>query len=416
MEPVWEDIKAGVPIHTSGFICKVVYTVFFTYNRSSMESYLEKIPEHLRRFADPALPKEMRLMAARGIIPIPSKDLAVVLYSFVLDQDEEIKKEAETSLTSIPENVIAGVLSDVNTPLEFLDYVARSTNVESKLQKIVLNRSTSDGTIAYLAGVVHFQSVLEIIASNQERLLRDASIVEALSNNPAVSRSTLDRVISFIKLYLNRKGEIPESLAEDTFAQDGSQEVEDPALEGDIKEDSVQVVGETTQDVQESFLDDINFSSDLTEETGEDIGEEKRESLFSMIRRMGVGEKIKLAVIGNGEARMILVQDPRRVVACAVLQNPRLNDMDAIRISQSKTVMEDVLRGIAASRKWTRVYQVKVALVNNAKTPPSLSLHLIPHLRDRELKLLANNKNIPGVVSSTARRMIKQKQEGVKEG
>jgi hypothetical protein len=382
-----------------------------------MESYLEKIPEYLRKFADPALPREMRLMAARGIIPIPPKDLAVVLYSFVLDQDEEIKKEAEASLISIPENVMAGVLSDVQTPPEFLDYVARSTNIESKLQKIVLNRSTGDTTVAYLAGVVHFQSVLEIIASNQERLLRDPSIVEAIGSNPAISRSTLDRVLSFIRLYLNQKGEIPESLEEDTSAQDSSPEIEDSTSEEDVKvEDSVQALEEVAQDVQESFLDGISFHSDLIEEAGEDIGEEKRESLFSMIRRMSIGEKIKLAVIGNGEARMILVQDPRRVVACAVLQNPRLNDMDVIRISQSKTVMEDVLRGIAGNRKWTRVYQVKVALVNNAKTPPSLSLHFISHLRDRELKLLANNKNIPGVVSSTARRVIKQKQDGGKTG
>src|SRR5712692_10173115 len=127
-------------------------------------NFLEKISDHLKKFVDPSLPKDMRLMAARGLIPIGPRDLALVLYSLTLDMDEEISKEAEASLQSMPEGAMAAVLLNNSTPPELLDWVARNTTSESQIQKVILNRSTSDATIAYLAETVRTQSLIELIA------------------------------------------------------------------------------------------------------------------------------------------------------------------------------------------------------------------------------------------------------------
>jgi len=162
-------------------------------------------------------------------------------------------------------------------------------------------------------------------------------------------------------------------------------------------------------------LDDIGFSDDLVEESEEDIGEARRESLLHTIKQMNIAERVKLAILGNREARTILVRDPNRIVAGAVLKNPRLTDMEIINIAQSKTVDEDILREISVSRKWAKIYQVKVALVNNPKTPSHVSLHLIRHLRDREVRALLWNKNLPGVITTTAKRIMQEKRKDEKD-
>jgi hypothetical protein len=364
-------------------------------------NFLEKISDHLRKFVDPSLPKEMRLMAARGLIPIGPRDLAIVLYSLTLDIDKETSKEAEISLKSMPEGAMAAVLLNTSTPPELLDWVARNTTSESQIQKIILNHATSDTTIAYLAGAVHTQSLIELIADNQQRILGSAAIVEALSKNPSISRSTLDKVISFFRLYLDKKGETPSSYTEYPGGNGLSQPVEDSEAE------AVQGL----EDVQESFLDGIRLSEDLISEVEEEANEERRESLFHRIKRMNIAERIKLAILGNREARAILVRDSHRIVSCSVLKNPHFTDMEAILIAQSRTVDDEVLCDIAGTRKWVRIYQVKVSLVNNPKTPPHISLGLISHLRSTELKALVNNRNIPGVVMSTARRIVEEKKK-----
>lgn len=353
-----------------------------------MEGFLERIPESIKRFIDPSLPKDMRLMSAQGLVPVQPKDLALLLYCLTLDEDKEIRDEAKRSLISIPEGVMTGVLADPLTPPELLDYMARNTENESQLQRIILNPSTGDHTIVYLAETLRIQSLIDLIASNQERILRSADIVEALSKNPSISRSTLDRVISFFRLYLDKIGEVPAALAEE-------------------------VESAITEEVHGSFLDGIGFSDDLVEESEEDIDEVRRENLLHIIKQMNIAERVKLAILGNKEARTILIRDPNRIVASAVLKNPRLTDMEIINIAQSKTVDEDILREISMSRRWAKIYQVKVALVNNPKTPSHVSLNLIRHLRDRELRSLLGNKNLPGVITSAAKKIM---QEKTKEG
>ena len=352
-------------------------------------------------------------MAAQGLIPIGPKDLALVLYSLTLDMDEEISKEAEASLKSVPEAAMTTVLLNTSTPPELLDWVARNTTSESQIQKIILNRSTSDATMAYLAEAVRAQSLIELIADNQQRILGSATIVESLSKNPSISRSTLDKVISFFQLYLNKKGGSPGPYPESPEESGPSQGIEDLVLEnGRVQEPQDGFNPQTgLEDVQESFLDGIYLSEDLINEVEDEANDERREGLFHRIKRMNIAERIKLALLGNREARAILVRDTHRIVSCSVLRNPHLTDMEAILIAQSRTVDEEVLCEIAGTRKWARIYHVKVSLINNPKTPPHISLNLINHLRNTELKTLINNRNIPGVVTTTARRMIDEKKK-----
>jgi hypothetical protein len=62
-----------------------------------------------------------------------------------------------------------------------------------------------------------------------------------------------------------------------------------------------------------------------------------------------------------------------------------------------------VLRSIYGNREWLKLYQVKLNLVKNPKTPLPTALRFLPHLRPSDLKDLQGNKNVPSAVQSAAR-------------
>jgi hypothetical protein len=120
---------------------------------------------------------------------------------------------------------------------------------------------------------------------------------------------------------------------------------------------------------------------------------------------MSVKDRVMLAIKGTREARMILIRDPNRVVACAVLRNPRLTDNEVETIAAVKTAPEDVLRQVGMNRAWTRSYVVIHNLVRNPRTPIPTSLGLLNRIQTRDLRNLAQNKNVPDVIRQTSNRL-----------
>lgn len=133
------------------------------------------------------------------------------------------------------------------------------------------------------------------------------------------------------------------------------------------------------------------------------------EGLYQKVQKMTVAEKIKLATLGNKEIRSVLIRDTNRVVQVAVIKNPRITEQEIERIASSKTVDDEVLRLIAESREWLKNYNIKLALVKNPKTPLRTSLKFITHLREKDLKDIMNNKNIPNALKMAARRLYEEK-------
>src|SRR5574341_880092 len=258
-----------------------------------MADFISSLPDYLRKFVDSSLPKEQRLNAARGLITIPPKDLVKVLCSLILDEDEEISKEAKAYLKSMPDEVIGTVLDDTSTSPKLLDYISRNTTSEFQLQKIILNPSTSDDTIAFLAETVRSIPIIELITDDQKRILRSEVIVEALTKNPSISRSKLDRVISIFKLYLAKKDEARLNYPGYDSKNDSIVDVSEDAIDSDLPTEDEEEEAKSTllEDINESFLDGIDFPIDLTEETGEEIDEaieRKHENLLHKIKRMNV--------------------------------------------------------------------------------------------------------------------------------
>lgn len=153
--------------------------------------------------------------------------------------------------------------------------------------------------------------------------------------------------------------------------------------------------------------DTINVPAPLTEE--QEAGKEVSRSLAMEIANMPVGQRLKLAMKGNRDARVILLRDSSRLVQRFVLNNPRITDEEIIALCKNRSIEREMLDAICRRKEWLQNYQVKLALATNPKTPMVLASRLVPQLLPRDLRALAKSKNVPSVVCSMAKRLVIQR-------
>jgi hypothetical protein len=147
----------------------------------------------------------------------------------------------------------------------------------------------------------------------------------------------------------------------------------------------------------------------LLEDHGDTIDDELKGTIAMIISKMSVGQKIKLSYLGNKEVREVLIKDTNKMVSAAVVKAGRMTEPEVVKAAANRAINDEVLRLIARNREWVRKYPVKLALVNNPKTPVSTSMGLVGFLLGRDLKSLANNKNVSSVLFTAAKNRLKQK-------
>lgn len=138
----------------------------------------------------------------------------------------------------------------------------------------------------------------------------------------------------------------------------------------------------------------------------------RRESLLVRIRKMPVAMRVKLALSGNKEARQVLSHDSVKLVQACVLRNPRFTLEEALAMAKNRSLAGELLRIIADQRDWVRNYSVRLALVQNPKTPLQVALGLLNGIQDRDMRILAKSRNVPSVLQSQAKRNILRREGG----
>lgn len=138
----------------------------------------------------------------------------------------------------------------------------------------------------------------------------------------------------------------------------------------------------------------------------------RRESLLVRVRRMPVAMRVKLALTGNKETRQVLSHDSVKLVQACVLKNPRFTLEEALAMAKNRSLAGELLRTIADQRDWVRNYSVRLALVQNPKTPLQVALGLLNGIQDRDMRLLAKSRNVPSVLQSQAKRNILRREGG----
>jgi hypothetical protein len=169
----------------------------------------------------------------------------------------------------------------------------------------------------------------------------------------------------------------------------------------------IQPAATPAPDSEEPLIDTDKKGLDI-----EGTDEEKVQTFQQRLANMTVPEKVKCASKGTREMRAILIRDPNRMVAAAVLSCPKVNEAEIEAFAKMGNVSEEILRAISMSRAWTKNYGVLLALVKNAKTPVALTLNMMQRLNDSDVKKLSTDRNVPEALRIAARRRVVANQQG----
>ncbi len=372
----------------------------------------ELAPAH-RKALDAASPMPARMMAARGMAPLPPREMVLVLAGLALDADAALADAARASLVKLPDKIYDTALSGVLPPAALTPIALALTGRDGPLEKLVLARTTPDAVVAQVATLAS-EKLAEIIANDQERLLRSHAVVGALRGNTSLLRSSLDRVFDF----LVRAGVIYDDFPEagEALARLSSTDFEQAAAKIELPPEVRQLleVGPAAApppaDEPPSAPEDTAGQPDAMEDALEaNIPQEEKEKRVPMLKLVGqlnIAQKVALAMRGNKEARTLLVRDSNRLVAVAAIRSPRITEGEVKSVANSRTVHDDVIRIIGNSRELSRSYGVKLALAGNPKTPLPMAMKLMPLLRDADIKIMAKSKNVSAAISTQARRML----------
>ena len=129
-----------------------------------------------------------------------------------------------------------------------------------------------------------------------------------------------------------------------------------------------------------------------------------RESVMQALAKMTFPKKLKAALKGTKEMRAVLIRDPSKMICQSVLASPKLTGGEVEAFARMGSVSEDVLRTIGANRSWMKSYKIVVALTKNSKTPVALSMSLLSRLSDKDMQMLAVDRNVPEPLRVAARK------------
>ena len=372
------------------------------------------------------------LAAASGLLPLPQTDLLEVLVFLSQSNDTEIATAAGATLGEQNDDELL-LLSrlDTTAPSVLAYLVSRANGTRELYESAIQNRSTPDEALTRFAGSTSDGSLLEMIALNQERLVRYPKLIEAILANPARSSEAERRTRETKKEFFEKERgarQIAEELrARGKVAAAEFFETADLATDdgGELSVEDAWLIAEhievTDDDIDDSWLPAERYE-ELLGETPEEraaavqrIVESERietgaisNERVSMIRRlmlMNTRDRMKLAMKGDREARTILVRDSNRVVSTGVVNNPRITEQEVENIAAMRTISDDVLRLIAMNRAWARAYPIIHNLARNPKTPIPTVMNILPRIRTKDLKNLSQNRNVSEAVRRHALRL-----------
>ena len=101
-----------------------------------------------------------------------------------------------------------------------------------------------------------------------------------------------------------------------------------------------------------------------------------------------------------------LLGDPDPGVVANLLNNPRLTEVEVVRMAARSPVREAVLTAIARHPRWGIRHRVRVTLAHNPGTPTGITLGLLHLLLDQELQALSEDGRLSLVVTSRAQALL----------
>ncbi len=340
-----------------------------------------------------------KLAVINGLLPLTASEFLKALIFFCGDEDEAVQKAAIDKLRFTQSNEIKKIISP-EIP----------ENSVKTLTKLAGERRDSSIIISLLlTGKLKRDWTLEFLATN------DRTFWTTLVTHKDFVEFTLPQRDDFKALF-SAISDVLISLYEEQLSYFADKIAEMEAAEQEYKLDETQTKGEEEEEEDENVveLEDtiFDFPDFLTSETAfdglsADDMLEQRKTIAEALRDMNVGQKIKVAMLGNLEVRKILIKDPRKQIVMAVLGNARITDKEVAAIAGDPASSLDAISYIASNKALSKSYAVKLALVNNPKTPMKTALMLLETIRMNDLKNIAKSRNVSNVIKQRAAKKVK---------
>ena len=379
-------------------------------------------------------PPAARLACARGLLPLRQADLLEALIHLSSDVDPEVARAAQGTLDSQQASDLLSVAKADDASPSVLGYLASLSNAGPEIHEAVAgNNNTPDKAIALLAGMTSDAFLLEFITLNQQRLIRTPEIIDAILLNPARTPEAERRAKETHREFFEKERGVRQ-IAQELRARGNSaaaefiETAELAGITGQMSVDDAWVIAQHIE-VSDEDIDDAWLARELIEEMMVETPEQvaanaqavinaerlegdaspERISLIRRIMFMTVKDRVKLGIKGDREARGILIRDANRIVATAVMHNPRLTDHEVENIAAMRTVAEEVLRIIGMNRAWARSYPIIHNLVRNPRTPMATAVQILSRIRTKDLKSITMNRNVSEAVRRQAYRLAEMR-------
>lgn len=365
---------------------------------------LEKLGAPVQKVLSEGAPLPAQMMASKGIIP-GAKPHEIVIAIAVLAgrEDEKLRESARGTLAKLPPPILTGGLSADLPGSVLLQLAPLYATNHDVVEKLIRMPRIPGAALEMLANAAD-ERAGELIATNEELMLKHPTVIEKLYMNKRVRMSTADRLIELcvrnnIELSISAFKEAAMAIKNELIPEASEEPTFDDVL-----------FRETQEAAEQLALGDDEDTHEVDEE-GEEKVKAKVVPLYARMADMTVSQKIRCATLGSAAERLLCVRDSNRLVAAAAAKSPLLKEPEAVQISASRIVSEDVLRILALNKDFTRNYQIKLNLVANPRTPFSFASRLVPLLRESELKMLSKSKNVTGAISTAVKQQLAKKSQ-----
>jgi hypothetical protein len=349
-------------------------------------------------------PLPAQMMASKGIVPgAKPHEIVIVICELSRRSDQALRESALATLRKLPPPILNGALA-ADLPGSVTLKLAEHYSSNHEVIEQLLRMPRISGAALEMLAAAADERAGELIATNEELMLKHPVVIEKLYMNKRVRMSTADRLIELcvrnnIELSIPAFKEAALAIKNELIAEPSEEPTFDDVL-----------FKETSELGQSLALSDDEDTHEVDDE-GEEQLKEKVKPLYARLAEMTVSQRVRCATLGSAAERLLCVRDANRLVAAAAAKSPLLKEPEAVQISASRVVSEDVLRILALNKDFVRNYQIKLNLVSNPRTPFTFSSRMIPLLRESELKMLSKSKNVSGAIVTAAKQQLAKKNQ-----
>jgi hypothetical protein len=164
--------------------------------------------------------------------------------------------------------------------------------------------------------------------------------------------------------------------------------------------------------IRELYLMDL-VQLTLLAGTSAELKRIAEEQIVARLPQLPLGQKITLARRGTGRVAGALLADGHTQVLSVVLDNPMLTEAQVLKALSRERLPIGVVKAVAQHRKWSHIYNVRLALVRHPGSTLSTILAYLPELTVSDLRELA----APGIVSESLRKyLLAEIQQRIRKG